>query len=125
MMKTLRELALNYTQLYEYVGMLQNAWEIVYDTEQSKGKQIVVKETYEEKVNRVKAFKSKDYIKEYVLAKELRHFSKGFISFMNDNGISEVMINALNDDELDDWLQAYKKIKRDDIKIMKALAESV
>lgn len=123
--KTLRELALNYTQLYEYVGMLQNAWEIVYDTEQSKGKQIVVKETYEEKVNRVKAFKSKDYIKEYVLAKELRHFSKGFISFMNDNGISEVMINALNDDELDDWLQAYKKIKRDDIKIMKALAESV
>ena len=121
----LRELAINFLQLYDYIGMLRNAWEIVYDTTQSKGKEIVVKETFEEKVNKVKAFKSKDYIKEYVLAKELRVFSKGFISFMEDNGISKIMINALNDTELDEWLQAYKKIKKDDINLMKALTETI
>lgn len=121
----LRELAMNYLQLYEYMGMLKNAWEIVNDTKQSKGKEIVIKETYEDKVKRVKAFNSKDYIKEYVLAKELRHFSKEFIKFMQENGISEIMINALNDEELDDWLQAYKRIKRNDIKIMKALTETI
>jgi hypothetical protein len=121
----LRELAMNYLQLYEYMGMLKNAWEIVYDTKQSKGKEIVKKETYEEKVKRVKSFKSKDYIKEYVLAKELRCFSKEFIQFMEDNGISEIMINALNDDELNDWLIAYKKIKRTDMKLMRVLAESI
>ena len=121
----LRELAINFLQLYDYMGMLRNAWEIVYDTEQSKGKEITIKETYEEKVNKVKSFKSKDYIKEYVLAKELRLFSKGFIAFMEDNGISEVMINALNDEELEEWLQAYKRIKRDDIKLMKVLTDSI
>ena len=121
----LRELAMNYLQLYEYMGMLKNAWEIVNDTKQSAGKKIVKKESFEEKVKRVQSFKSKDYIKEYVLAKELRHFSKGFVSFMEDNGVSAVMINALNDDELEDWLQAYKRIKKNDTKITKALIDSL
>lgn len=121
----LRDLAMNFLQLYEYMDILKNAWEIVNDTYQSNGKQIVKKETYEEKVKRVKSFKSKDYIKEYVLAKELKVFSKEFIRFMEDNGVSEIMINALNDYELDDWLQAYKRIKKNDIKIMKELTESV
>lgn len=121
----LRDLAMNYLQLYEYMGMLKNAWEIVNDTKQSAGKKIVKKESFEEKIKRVQSFKSKDYIKEYVLAKELRHFSKGFVSFMEDNGVSAVMINALNDDELEDWLQAYKRIKKNDTKITKALIDSL
>lgn len=67
------------------------------------------KKTYAQVVAMLAKIKADKFTRECVLAKELRMFSKEFLSFMADNGLSEFDTSALQDDELNDWVDSYRE----------------